>query len=87
MTGDARKLVERLRAITDLPVAVGFGISRGEQVSEVWQYADAAVVGSAIVAEIEKLRGMADLPARIGRFIRDLALTEHSVHVFENTEV
>jgi tryptophan synthase alpha chain len=79
MTGDARKLVARLRAITDLPVAVGFGISTREQVAEVWQYADGAVVGSAIVAEIEKLRGMPDLPARIGGFIRDLIPTERSV--------
>ena len=87
MSGDARKLVERVRAITDLPVAVGFGISSREQVAEVWQYADAAVVGSAIVAEIETLRGMPDLPSRIGRFVRDLVPTENSVQVFESTEV
>ena len=79
MTGDARKLVDRLRAITDLPVAVGFGISNREQVAEVWQYADGAVVGSAIVAEIEKLSGTPDLPARIGRFIRELVPAERSV--------
>ena len=45
MSGDARKLVARVRAISDLPVAVGFGISNREQVAEVWEYADAAVVG------------------------------------------
>ena len=38
-----------------LPVAVGFGISTAEQVRQVWRFADAAVVGSAIVSEIEKL--------------------------------
>jgi tryptophan synthase alpha chain len=75
MSGDAQKLVARLRAITDLPVAVGFGISTREQVAEVWQYADAAVVGSAIVTEIEKLKGAPDLPVRIGRFMRDLMPT------------
>ncbi len=46
-------LVNRARQFTDLPIAVGFGISTAEQITEVWQYADAAVVGSAIVAEIE----------------------------------
>ena len=79
MSGDARKLVARVRAITDLPVAVGFGISTREQVAEVWQYADAAVIGSAIVAEIEKLKGVTDLPARIGAFIRDLIPIDQSV--------
>lgn len=72
ISSDARKLVQRVRAITDLPVAVGFGISTREQVAEVWDYADGAVVGSAIVAEIEKLGGSADLPARVGRFMHDL---------------
>lgn len=55
LSSDAEKLVERLRKYTDLPVAVGFGISNAEQVSATWQYADAAVVGSAIVAEIARL--------------------------------
>lgn len=50
----AKELVSRARKFTDLPIAVGFGISTREQVIDVWRYADAAVVGSAIVAEIEK---------------------------------
>ena len=49
----AETLVNRARKFTDLPIAVGFGISTTGQIKEVWQYADAAVVGSAIVAEIE----------------------------------
>lgn len=52
---DAENLVGRLRKFTDLPIAVGFGISNSEQVAETWKYADAAVVGSAIVAEIARL--------------------------------
>ncbi len=72
MTRDAEVLVKRVRAITDLPVAVGFGISTAEQVREVWRFADAAVVGSAIVREIEKLSGEADLVDRIGEFARSL---------------
>jgi tryptophan synthase alpha chain len=50
----AEKLVARTRKFTDLPVAVGFGISTADQIADVWWFADAAVVGSAIVAEIEK---------------------------------
>lgn len=53
LSADAAHLVVRLRAHTDLPVAVGFGISTAAQVADVWKYADAAVVGSAIVREIE----------------------------------
>jgi len=53
----AEKLVTRTRKFTDLPIAVGFGISTAEQVADVWRFADAAVVGSAIVAEIEKHPG------------------------------
>lgn len=55
LSSDAENLVKRLRKFTDLPVAVGFGISNAEQVAETWKYADAAVVGSAIVAEIARL--------------------------------
>ncbi len=69
---EARRLVERVRRFSDLPVAVGFGISTGEQVAQTWQYADAAVVGSAIVAEIERLEGASDLVPRLGRFVRGL---------------
>ncbi|PYS92899.1 MAG: tryptophan synthase subunit alpha [Acidobacteria bacterium] len=68
----AERLVRRVRAVTDLPVAVGFGISTRAQVAEVWRYADAAVVGSAIVAEIERHVNAPDLVARIGAFARSL---------------
>jgi tryptophan synthase alpha chain len=50
----ANRLVTRMRRFTELPIAVGFGISSPAQVQEVWQVADAAVVGSAIVREIER---------------------------------
>ncbi len=53
-SSSAEVLVNRAREFTDLPIAVGFGISTAGQIAEVWQYADAAVVGSAIVAEIEQ---------------------------------
>ncbi len=72
MTDDAEALVERVRSVSDLPVAVGFGISTAKQIRQVWQFADAAVIGSAIVREIEKLTGSADLVDRIGEFARSL---------------
>src|SRR5579862_9405409 len=48
----AREMVRRIRKLTDLPIALGFGISRPEHVAEVGAYADAAVVGSALVSLI-----------------------------------
>jgi tryptophan synthase alpha chain len=70
MTRDAEALVQRVRSISDLPIAVGFGISSPEQVRAVWRFADAAVVGSAIVRQIEKLRDSPDLVKHIGEFAR-----------------
>jgi tryptophan synthase alpha chain len=72
MTRDAEALVKRVRAVSDLPVAVGFGVSTAEQVHEVWRFADAAVVGSAIVSQIEKLAGSSNLVSRVGEFTRSL---------------
>jgi len=57
VAGDAHSLVERLRKFTKLPIAVGFGVSTAEQFAEVGSFADAAVVGSAIVQRIEQNRG------------------------------
>jgi tryptophan synthase alpha chain len=48
----ARELVARVRALTDLPVAVGLGVSTGEQAAEVASYADGVIVGSAFIARI-----------------------------------
>ncbi len=70
MPRDAEPLVKRVRAVSDLPIAVGFGISTEEQVRQVWRFADAAVIGSAIVRRIEDLDGAADLVPRLGEFAR-----------------
>jgi tryptophan synthase alpha chain len=72
MSAEAEKLVTRLRRFSDLPVAVGFGISTPEHVNDVWRYADAAVVGSAIVREIEQAQSAEDAVARVARFAREL---------------
>jgi tryptophan synthase alpha chain len=71
MSAEAEKLVTRVRRFSDLPVAVGFGISKPEQVADVWRYADAAVVGSAIVSEIEKTQP-SQIVSRVGEFVREL---------------
>jgi len=57
VAGDAQSLVQRLRSITKLPIAVGFGVSTPEQFAEVGRFADAAVIGSAIVQRIEQNAG------------------------------
>lgn len=57
LTSDAAGLVKRIRRYTRLPVAVGFGISNREQFSQVGAFADAAVVGSAIVQAVEQNTG------------------------------
>ncbi|HEX8706857.1 MAG TPA: tryptophan synthase subunit alpha [Pyrinomonadaceae bacterium] len=69
---DAEKLVARVRQVSALPVAVGFGISNAAQVADVWRYADAAVVGSALVAEIERLAGAPGIVRQVGEFARGL---------------
>jgi tryptophan synthase alpha chain len=71
---DAETLVRRVRAVSELPVAVGFGVSSNEQVKQVWRFADAAVIGSAIMSEIETASGATDLVDRVGRFARRLCL-------------
>ncbi len=52
--GGAKELVARLRQFTTMPIAVGFGISNAEHVRAVGEFADAAIIGSAMVALIEK---------------------------------
>jgi tryptophan synthase alpha chain len=68
---DAQNLVRRLRKFTKLPIAVGFGISTPEQFAAVGGYADAAVVGSAIVETIERNPGKeaASVAEFVGRLV------------------
>ena len=69
---EAEKLVNRMRQFSSLPIAVGFGISNAAQVAEVQRYADAVVVGTAIVAEMERLEGSPELVEHINRFLTRL---------------
>ena len=71
IAADASELVGRLRKFTTLPIAVGFGISNADHVKAVGEFADAAVIGSALVALIEKTPP-ADAPTVVGSFIAGL---------------
>ena len=66
----ARALVDRIRAETALPIVVGFGLSRPDHVAEVGAWADAAVVGSALVDVIARRGADPTLPARVERYVR-----------------
>jgi tryptophan synthase alpha chain len=68
--GEVQTLVKRIRKHTKLPIAVGFGISTAEHFRSVTEFADAAVVGSAIVKLIEEHGDRA--PAAVANFIRSL---------------
>ncbi len=71
VAGDASELVARLRQFTKLPIAVGFGISNAEHVKAVGEFADAAIIGSALVALIEKTPP-AEAATAVGQFIAGL---------------
>ncbi len=73
--GDVAPEVARIKAKTDLPVIVGFGIKTPETAASIARVADGAVVGSAIVERI----GRGDSPAQVLEFVRGLAEGAHSV--------
>jgi len=66
----AREMVDRIRRVSPLPVALGFGISKPEHVREVGQWADAAVVGSALVSVVAEAGASNDLDTRVEEYVR-----------------
>jgi tryptophan synthase alpha chain len=66
----AQEMVQRIRRVSDLPVALGFGISKPDHVREVGQWADAAVVGSALVSVIAAAGASGDLNGRVEEYVR-----------------
>jgi tryptophan synthase alpha chain len=82
LSNEARKLVERTRRFTKLPIAVGFGVSTDQHVNEVLEYADAAVVGSAIVSIIEK-SNPDSVVENVGNFVTGLLGKNESDRVVE----
>ena len=73
LPADLADCLARVRtAVPEMPIAVGFGIARPQQVRAVAQYADGVVVGSALVALIEEFAQAPDLEDRIERFCHQL---------------
>jgi tryptophan synthase alpha chain len=72
LSGAVAPLVKAMRAVTDLPLAVGFGISRPEHVAELSPQVDAVVVGSALVRVIEKNLESPNLPRELEVYVRQL---------------
>jgi tryptophan synthase alpha chain len=70
LSGDLVDFIRQLRGHTRNPIAVGFGISRPEHVRAVWKEADGAVVGSAIVEQIEQGPDGPAAAERLGDFVR-----------------
>ena len=77
MTDDAKNLVKRIRRFSKLPIAVGFGISTPEQFAAVGKFAEAAVVGSAIVHSIEQNPGRE--AESVSKFVRQLSAVSHQL--------
>jgi len=78
LSDDLEATLKMIRAETDKPLAVGFGISSPEQVRMVARVADGVIVGSAIVSLLERAAGQADLLERAGDFVASLkAATRH----------
>jgi tryptophan synthase alpha chain len=76
LSTELRDFLRVLRTHTKVPIAVGFGISRPEHLQAVWQEADGAAVGSAIVREIEEHTAegrVADRVAEFTRWLRGIA--------------
>ncbi|MDQ6715589.1 MAG: tryptophan synthase subunit alpha, partial [Actinomycetota bacterium] len=69
----AESLVERTRAVTDLPVCVGLGVSDGAQAAAVGQFADGVIVGSALVRSLTEARNGQDGIRRLHELVADLA--------------
>jgi tryptophan synthase alpha chain len=67
-----KPLVAAMRGVTELPLVVGFGISKPEQVAEAAQGADGVVVGSALVRMVGELGEAAELEERLEEFTRGL---------------
>jgi tryptophan synthase alpha chain len=65
-------MTAKIRANTDLPIAIGFGISNPEQAKTVAQYAEAIVVGSAVVNQIAEHGKNPDMVSRVGNFVQTL---------------
>jgi tryptophan synthase alpha chain len=79
LSTDIAERVAAIRALTKVPVAVGFGISNPEQAATVAALADGVVVGSAIVRKIGEIGDVPELPSKVADFVRPIAEAVHGV--------
>ena len=79
LSADIADRVAAIRALTQVPVAVGFGISTPDQAATVAALADGVVVGSAIVRKIGEIGDNPDLSEKIADFVRPIAQAVHGV--------
>lgn len=75
LPADLPQRIEAIRSVTDLPIAVGFGVSTGEQVRQVVAVADAAIVGSAVVRRLaaHRTESAERIGEHVGTFVHELA--------------
>jgi tryptophan synthase alpha chain len=73
VSNSAATLVARVRAATDLPVAVGLGVSTGDQAAEIAQYADGVIVGSAFIRLILEAASVDEAEQAVRALARELA--------------
>ena len=80
---DIAAAVSRLKAATELPVAVGFGVKTPQQAADIARHADAVVVGSAIVDLVgaASARQSNDIPGEVERFVSTLATAVRSARL------
>lgn len=77
ITTDVSKIVASIREVTDVPVAIGFGISTPEQAAEMASKADGAIVGSAIIKIIAKEGENAT--ASVAEYVKNMAKAVHEI--------
>jgi tryptophan synthase alpha chain len=76
---DVKKNVEKIRKVTSLPVAVGFGVATPEDAAQVAAIADGVIVGSAIVKQIAANQQKSDMVKHVAEFVRSLKNAMRSV--------
>ena len=73
VSGNAKSLVARVKAITATPVSVGLGVSTKEQAAEVAQYADGVIVGSAFIKQLQESSSIGEGLAKVENLAKELS--------------
>jgi len=80
LSNQVTPLVDAIRKVTDLPLAVGFGVSKPEHVAELGRQVEGVVVGSAIVRIIGQYGADPSLESRLESYVRELKGGFHGAH-------